>query len=332
MSHGGDTTDRSLNAYKSMKSRREKFPYSGLADKIQQMATGILAFMDVECQKAGCFSHPLITNKKKACMSKLDEIHRLFKLASVPLKDSDSLAIEKLADLLEEQEEISHAAQGRHEGASGVLITTQSRLLFAGLPKGKKSKSDLKVVGIPYERVEAVEYGDNRGTGVLFIVSSGIKSEFSCDAKQVRVIAEHIHAGAPSPAPLTAGKRPSTPPAVKAIAIVLIALVGINLLSAMFGGDKTETPKKQEPVKQQIAKKDGTYDERENDLDELCKDWVYLKAKTYKYGREGNVEEAQKARESFQRTNVWLSEYRDEDVARVCQQYDTKENLINYMR
>jgi hypothetical protein len=180
-------------------------------------------------------------------MSKLDEIHRLFKLASVPLKDSDSLTIEKLADLLDEQEVISHAALGSHNGDSGVLITSPSRLLFAGIPKGKKSKSDLKVVGIPYERVEAVEYGDSRGTGVLFIVSSGIKSEFSCDAKQVKVIAEHIHAGAPSPAPLVAGKRPSTSTAVKAIAFVLIALAGINLLSAIFGGgDKPEPPKVQQ--------------------------------------------------------------------------------------
>ncbi len=182
-------------------------------------------------------------------MSKLDEIHRLFKLATVPLKDSDSLAIEKLADLLDEQEVISHAAQGSHEGASGVLITTHSRLLFAGLPKGKKSKSDLKVVGVPFERVDAVEYGDSHGTGVLFIVSSGIKSEFACDAKQVKVIAEHIHAGAPSPAPLAAGKRPSTSPAVKIIAFVLISLLGINLLGAIFGGDKPkEVAAEQKPV------------------------------------------------------------------------------------
>jgi hypothetical protein len=43
-------------------------------------------------------------------MSKLDEIHRLLKLASVSLKDSDSLAIEKQTDLLDEQEEVTHAA------------------------------------------------------------------------------------------------------------------------------------------------------------------------------------------------------------------------------
>lgn len=82
----------------------------------------------------------------------------------------------------------------------------------------------------------------------------------------------------------------------------------------------------------QIAKKDGTFDERSDDLHELCQDFVYYKAKAYKYGREGNHKNAQDARLNLEKTNIWLSEYHEKDVAETCSIYDTKENLTKYMR
>jgi hypothetical protein len=81
-----------------------------------------------------------------------------------------------------------------------------------------------------------------------------------------------------------------------------------------------------------IAKKDGTFDARENDLDEICQDWVRAKAKAYKYGREGNQEAAAEARKDLADTNRWLSAYPDADVSRVCAIYDTSENLSKWMR
>lgn len=82
----------------------------------------------------------------------------------------------------------------------------------------------------------------------------------------------------------------------------------------------------------QYAKRDGTYDERENDLDELCQDYVYYKAKAYKYGREGNAVEANEAQVAFQKVNIWLSAYNESDVTTVCSQYNTEENLTRFMQ
>lgn len=108
-------------------------------------------------------------------------------------------------------------------------------------------------------------------------------------------------------------------------AIIAVSLFG-NLIKPQI------STKQQQPPKQQFAKKDGTFDERKDDLDELCKDFVFYKAKAYKYGREGNMQEAQEARASLEKTNIWLSQYNESDVTKVCAQYDTQENLAKYMR
>lgn len=273
-------------------------------------------------------------------MLKLDEINRLLSLAGVPLREGDALAVEKMADLLDEQEVVSHAAKGSHAGIPGVLVTTDSRILFAGLPIGKKKKSDLKVVSLLYERVESIQYSaKGLGAGGISIMASGARTDLTCNGKQVKAIAEHIHAGSPNSSPLVAGKLPTTKGSslVKIVASIVAILIILNLFSKIFENDKSSAPQVQ-PVqhetiaKQQIAKKDGTYDERPNDLDELCKDWVFYKARAYKYGREGDQEAAQDARNHFQQTNVWLEQYKEEDVTTTCAQYDTKENLKNYMR
>lgn len=64
-----------------------------------------------------------------------------------------------------------------------------------------------------------------------------------------------------------------------------------------------------------IAKKDGSMDERKCDLQELCKDWIFYRRKIMEYSNEGNVAKATDARASFNRVNQWLSAYQDSDVS-----------------
>ena len=115
---------------------------------------------------------------------------------------------------------------------------------------------------------------------------------------------------------------------------VIGAIIAVGILGNFIkpSGQTQNSSKTPEPQKQQLAKKDGTFDKRANDLDELCKDFVYYKAKAYKYGREGQQEKAQEARNSLEKTNIWLSQYNESDVTKTCSQYDTEENLAKYMR
>lgn len=90
-------------------------------------------------------------------------------------------------------------------------------------------------------------------------------------------------------------------------------------------------PQSQSKPQSQIAKKDGTIDARPDDLDELCKDWVYYRTKILKFTREGNQKAASEARRAFADVNTWLSEYRDNDVATTCAKYDTPEFIRRYL-
>lgn len=82
----------------------------------------------------------------------------------------------------------------------------------------------------------------------------------------------------------------------------------------------------------QVTKRDGTVDSRPDDLDELCQDLVYYKAKSYKYAREGDERAAADASADLAAVTADLSEYRPEDVSKTCARYDTQENLAKYMR
>lgn len=63
-----------------------------------------------------------------------------------------------------------------------------------------------------------------------------------------------------------------------------------------------------------IAKKNGTFDERNNDLMELCKDWLYYRNKIMKAARSGDQAATTKARTTFNEINASLSEYHEQDV------------------
>jgi hypothetical protein len=114
---------------------------------------------------------------------------------------------------------------------------------------------------------------------------------------------------------------------------VIGVIIGVSILAKIISpSSQTQTATRQQSPKQQYAKKDGTFDERKDDLDELCQDYVFYKAKIYKYAHEGNEKKTQEARVKFKEINYYLSQYSDSDVAKVCSQYDTRENAVKYMR
>jgi hypothetical protein len=63
-----------------------------------------------------------------------------------------------------------------------------------------------------------------------------------------------------------------------------------------------------------VRKRDGTIDERPNDLEELCKDWLYYRKKIIEHEVAGKTEKAAEARARFQAVNFWLDEYDESDV------------------
>jgi hypothetical protein len=67
-----------------------------------------------------------------------------------------------------------------------------------------------------------------------------------------------------------------------------------------------------------VRKKDGTFDQRENDLNILCEDWRWWRGRIIKASAAGDEAEATKARQHFQQTNRWLDAYPNEDVAAAC--------------
>jgi len=63
-----------------------------------------------------------------------------------------------------------------------------------------------------------------------------------------------------------------------------------------------------------IAKTDGTFDDKSNDLMELCKDWLYYREKIFEYTGSGDNASATEARDSFNKINMWLSAYDENDT------------------
>jgi len=64
-----------------------------------------------------------------------------------------------------------------------------------------------------------------------------------------------------------------------------------------------------------VQKKDGTTDNRPNDLEELCKDWLYYRKKIIDAESAGKSDKAADYRAQFQQVNAWLDDYHESDVA-----------------
>ena len=59
---------------------------------------------------------------------------------------------------------------------------------------------------------------------------------------------------------------------------------------------------------------DGTVDSRANDLEELCKDWLYYRKKIVEAENAGDKDRANDYRVSFNNVNDWLDDYKESDV------------------
>lgn len=67
-----------------------------------------------------------------------------------------------------------------------------------------------------------------------------------------------------------------------------------------------------------VMKKDGTYDQRANDLEEMCRDYVFYRNRILKYTRSGDLEAAADARNSFNQINNTLSiQYYEDDISQM---------------
>jgi len=110
----------------------------------------------------------------------------------------------------------------------------------------------------------------------------------------------------------------------KSIAYVLcLSVVLMFLVSMSEAGDKVYL-KKGELEKYNslpsgkelyVMKKNGSYDDRANDLEELCKDYLYYRNKILKYAKAGDNQGAAKARSNFNQVNSTMSlEYTEKDI------------------
>jgi len=64
-----------------------------------------------------------------------------------------------------------------------------------------------------------------------------------------------------------------------------------------------------------VTKIDGSLDERPNDLEELCLDWLYYRDKILEYTQAGKTDKAADARTAWNEINAWLNEYNENDVS-----------------
>lgn len=104
--------------------------------------------------------------------------------------------------------------------------------------------------------------------------------------------------------------------------IILLAICLVTALSGceLVGKEKVQLQKDglskydklPTDVDLYVMKKNGTYDDRPNDLEELCKDFLYYRKKILE-----DPQEAADARATFQQVNADISEYPEEDVQRM---------------
>jgi hypothetical protein len=67
-----------------------------------------------------------------------------------------------------------------------------------------------------------------------------------------------------------------------------------------------------------VMKKNGTYDQRPNDLEEMCKDWQYYRNLILEKTHAGDAQGATEARNSFNKINFTMSaEYNEEDIQKM---------------
>lgn len=64
-----------------------------------------------------------------------------------------------------------------------------------------------------------------------------------------------------------------------------------------------------------VRKVNGTIDDRQDDLQELAKDWIFYRNRILKYHHDADYKKAAKARRKFQQVNAWMDAYDPNDVS-----------------
>ena len=72
-----------------------------------------------------------------------------------------------------------------------------------------------------------------------------------------------------------------------------------------------------------VAKKNGVYESRSNDLWELAQDWYYYRWKIIEQTRKKDIDGANEARDKFQQINDWLEQYPEDHVQKVLDKAGT---------
>ncbi len=68
-----------------------------------------------------------------------------------------------------------------------------------------------------------------------------------------------------------------------------------------------------------VAKKNGTYDNRENDLWELAQDWVFYRNRIISCNQKNDKKCVAKSQNQFQQINNWLNQYPEEHVKKALE-------------
>ena len=64
-----------------------------------------------------------------------------------------------------------------------------------------------------------------------------------------------------------------------------------------------------------VPKADGSYETtRCNDLEELCKDYIFFRKEILKANQEGDNQKVIEYRADFEKVNIWLKAYKESDV------------------
>ena len=140
-------------------------------------------------------------------MPTLEQIRKQIESLEGVEKLLGSREIKELPKILHEGEHIEGLVQGWYENGTGLLVSTNKRLLFVdkGLVAG------VRVEDFPYDKISSIQYKTGLVFGEITIFASGNKAEIKqVEKSRTRAFAEYVRAkaGAPS-APETA---PTAPP------------------------------------------------------------------------------------------------------------------------
>lgn len=123
-------------------------------------------------------------------MPSLDEIQNALKSKEMGVNFLSKKEIKELPNILWENELPELVVQGFYKNGNGLLVCTNSRLIF--INKGLMS---LKVEDFPLKSISSIQYETGMLLGKLTIFASGNRAEIAnVDKNFVRIFAEYVRA------------------------------------------------------------------------------------------------------------------------------------------